>query len=160
MKGAGFAFGSAFGFVITAAGLNNYDVIHRMLLLEELDVYFIMASAIAVAAPLIWILERRRVKTVLGGPIVVERGPVRRNNVLGAVMFGAGWAIAGACPGPAIGMAVAGHVPALAVIAGLMTGVVARDRLAGQPSNGGQSVATIPERPRAPVDGARASAGV
>ncbi len=154
MKAAGFGFGAAFGFVITAAGLNNYDVIHRMLALQELEVYLIMASAVAVAAPLLWLLERRRVKTVLGGPIHIERSPVQRDNVLGAAVFGAGWAIAGACPGPAIGMAVAGSVPALAVMAGLMTGVLARDRVAGQARRVSQTPA--PEPARAAAEGASA----
>jgi uncharacterized membrane protein YedE/YeeE len=152
MKVLGFGFGAAFGFVITAAGLNNYDVIHRMLLLQELDVFFIMASAIAVAAPLLWLLERGKWRTPLAGPLVIERGPVRRNNVLGAILFGSGWAIAGACPGPAIGMAVAGSVPALAVMAGLMTGVVAHDRVAGRTAAHGQVAAPAPT-PSAPAAG-------
>jgi uncharacterized protein len=141
---AGFAFGAAFGFVIAAAGINNYDVIHRMLLLQELDVYFIMASAIAVAAPLLWLLERKKVRTVLGGPILIERGPVRRDNVLGAMVFGAGWAISGACPGPAIAMVAAGSLPALAVVAGLLTGVVAHDRVAARRAVSGASSSAEP----------------
>jgi uncharacterized membrane protein YedE/YeeE len=152
MKLAGFGFGAAFGFVITAAGLNNYEVIHRMLLLQELEVYFIMASAIAVAAPLLWMLERNRWRTPLQGPIVIEREPVRRKNVLGAILFGTGWAVAGACPGPAIGMAVAGSVPALAVMAGLMTGIMAHDRVAGQTAPHGQAAAPAPT-PSAPAPG-------
>ncbi len=150
MKAAGFGFGAAFGFVITAAGLNNYDVIHRMLLLQELEVYLIMASAVAVAAPLLWVLEHWHFKTALGGPLIIERGPVRRDNVLGAAVFGAGWALAGACPGPAIGMAVAGSVPALAVMGGLMTGVLARDRVAGQ--------IQPPEHAKMPLEAAQATA--
>jgi uncharacterized membrane protein YedE/YeeE len=153
---AGFAFGAAFGFVITAAGLNRYEVIHDMLLLRELEVYFIMASAIAVAAPLLWLLERGKVRTALGGPIAIEREPVRRNNVLGAALFGTGWAIAGACPGPAIGMAVAGSVPALAVMAGLMTGIVAHDRVARQPAAHSQPAPAAPSPSAAAPGGARA----
>jgi uncharacterized membrane protein YedE/YeeE len=144
VKLAGFAFGSAFGFVIAAAGINNYDVIHRMLLLQELEVYFIMASAIAVAAPLLWVLERSKVRTILGGPITIERGPVRRNNLLGSAVFGAGWALSGACPGPAIAMVAAGNVPALAVIAGLLTGVVAHDRVAARRAVAGPSPSAEP----------------
>lgn len=129
MNRVGFVFGAAFGFVIAAAGLNNYDVIHRMLLLQELDVYLLMGSAVAVAAPLLWLLERSRWRTPLAGPIAIERRPIKRNTVLGAIVFGTGWAISGACPGPALAMVAAGSIPALAVVLGLMAGVVAHDRV-------------------------------
>ena len=44
-----------------------------------------------------------------------------KRNVLGAVVFGGGWAIAGTCPGPAIAMSTGGSVMGLVVMAGQIT---------------------------------------
>jgi hypothetical protein len=144
VKLAGFAFGAAFGFLIAAAGVNRYDVIHRMLLLQEIDVYLIMGSAVAVAAPLLMLMQRGRVRTLLGGPLRVSRAPVQPGNVAGAAVFGSGWAIAGACPGPAIAMVAGGAIPGAAVMAGLFAGVLLRDAAVGQAATAGHSNAASP----------------
>ena len=71
-----------------------------MLRLDEPDVYLLMASAILVSAPLLWILERRRVTTALGGQVSLSRSRPERHHVKGGALFGLGWAIAGTCPAP------------------------------------------------------------
>lgn len=129
MNGVGLLVGAAFGFLVTAARLNDYQVIHDMLLLREPDVFLLMASAIAVAAPILVILERRRWRTPLGGELKVQRLPITRRNVLGAAVFGSGWAIAGTCPVPAIAMVAGGSGLGLAVTAGLFAGIGVRDAI-------------------------------
>jgi uncharacterized membrane protein YedE/YeeE len=111
--------------------VNEYDVIHDMLLLREPDVFLLMGSAVATAAPLLWLLRRSAWRTPYGGPIAIERQPVKRDSVLGSVVFGAGWAITGSCPGPVLAMAGGGALLALPVMAGLWTGQALRDRHAG-----------------------------
>ncbi|GAC1640857.1 MAG: hypothetical protein NVS4B2_30360 [Chloroflexota bacterium] len=71
MKRIGFLFGAAFGFVLAAAQLNNYTVIHNMLLLRDPQPYLILGSAILVAAPLLWVLRMRHLQTPLGGPLTI-----------------------------------------------------------------------------------------
>jgi uncharacterized membrane protein YedE/YeeE len=122
--------GGVFGFVIVASRLNTYQVIHDMLLLREPDVFLLMASAIAVAAPILLSLRRRRWHTPLGGEINVPRSPVTRKNVAGAAVFGTGWAVAGTCPIPALAMAAEGSAAGVFVMAGLFAGIAVRDRLA------------------------------
>ena len=121
--------GAAFGFLIAAARLNDYDVIHDMLLLREPDVFLLMASAVAVAAPTLWLLERRGWRTPLGGRLKVQRLPVERRHILGSVIFGAGWAIGGACPVPAIAMVANGTALGVIVVAGMFLGIALRDRV-------------------------------
>lgn len=122
--------GAAFGFLIAAARLSDYDVIHDMLLLREFDVFLLMASAVGTAAPLLYLLKRRQWRTPEGELMVVRQAPVQRRNILGAVVFGTGWAIAGTCPGPAIAMATGGSVLGFVVMAGLVSGVFIYDRIA------------------------------
>ena len=116
------AVGLAFGLAIAGARLHEYNVIHQMLLLQEADVFLLMASAVGVAAPTLLLLRRRGWQTPFGGALEVARGPVERRNVLGAVVFGTGWAVAGTCPGPAIAMVATGSLPGLFVMAGIVAG--------------------------------------
>ena len=133
MRGTGFLVGAAFGFLVAAAGLSRYDVIHDMLLLREPDVFLLMGSAVAVAAPMLLFLERKRWRTPFGGPMQVTRAPITRDTVTGAAVFGAGWAIAGTCPVPALAMSAGGSVLGLCVAAGLFGGVAARDAMRKKP---------------------------
>lgn len=124
--------GVGFGFVLVAARLNEFDTIHRMLLLRELDVYFLMASAIATAAPILWLLRRNRFRTPFAGELRVEQAPPTKENVAGAVLFGAGWAVTGACPGPALAMTASGAVMGVPLMAGLLTGAALREAVASR----------------------------
>ncbi len=123
--------GMAFGFLIVATGLSNYTVIHDMLLLREPDVFLLMGSSFAVAMPLLWILRRRSWKTPMAGELNLNRVPNERKHVYGGAIFGAGWAAAGTCPGPAIGMAASGGLLGLIVMAGLGSGIILRNLVAG-----------------------------
>ena len=127
-----FLIGLAFGFLIVASGLSDYTVIHNMLLLREPDVFLLMGSSFAVAMPLLWILRRRSWKTSMAGELQLNIVKVERKHLYGGALFGAGWAAAGTCPGPAIGMAASGGVLGLIVMAGLGSGIILRNLTAGR----------------------------
>lgn len=137
MNRVGFLTGLAFGFVLAAARLNDYDVIHGMLLLRQFDLWLMFAATIGTAAPLLWLLERRRWQTPLGGQLKRHRSPVEPKNVLGAMVFGTGWAITGACPGTALAMAGSGTLLGLFVMAGLLSGMLMHDGVAARTTGGG-----------------------
>lgn len=119
--------GVAFGFLLVGSRMTDYDVIHSMLLFRDLQPFLIMGSAVAVAAPSLWILQRRMWVAPLGGPLRLEPSPIGRHHVLGSVLFGAGWAVAGTCPGPALAMIGAGQLPGAFVVTGIFIGIVLRD---------------------------------
>lgn len=129
MKSVAFLIGGAFGFLVAAARLNDYQVIHDMLLLREPDVFLLMGSAVAVAAPTLLFLQRRRWRTPLGGEMTVLRQPITRRAVAGAAVFGTGWAVAGTCPVPALAMAANGSGLGIVVAAGLFGGIALRDTI-------------------------------
>ena len=85
-----FIVGGAFGFGLAASKLNAYNVIHDMLLFREPDVYLILASAIAVAMPVLWVLQKRRWRTPLGDPMELANAKVERKNIFGAMTFRTG----------------------------------------------------------------------
>ncbi|MEY2968886.1 MAG: hypothetical protein RIQ64_1513, partial [Actinomycetota bacterium] len=126
-KVLGLLFGAGFGFVLAAANLHEYDTIHKMLRLEEIDVFLLMGGAIGTSLPLLWWLERRRANTALGGPLFLSRSKPRREHVFGGALFGIGWAVSGTCPAPALVMLVSGAGLAAVTIAGLFVGLNLRD---------------------------------
>ena len=124
----GLLFGSCFGGLLGAANLHEYDTIHAMLRLDEFDVYGLMASAILVAAGLLWWLERRPTSTVFDGALTLQRSRPKKHHIVGGGLFGIGWAIAGTCPAPALVMVSSGALYGLIVILGIFIGIYLGDR--------------------------------
>ncbi len=124
----GFVLGLLFGALLVLVRVHEYQTIHDMLMLRDPYVFLLMGSAVGTAVPLLWLLRHRRWRTPLGGPLVAERAPVERRHVYGSLVFGAGWAVTGACPAPALALAASGNVLGAVVVAGLFTGILLRER--------------------------------
>ena len=100
---------------------------------------FVMGGAILPMIPA-WIIARRRRVAVLGNPLPLERdSTVDARLVLGSTLFGAGWALAGLCPGPALAALGQGGTDGvlflLAMLAGMMAAPSAKawiDRVTAQ----------------------------
>jgi uncharacterized membrane protein YedE/YeeE len=115
------ALGVVFGFVLSRSGAADYDMIQGMFLFERFQLYGIIGVAVAVTAPGLWLIKRRGT-TALGVPLHIERKPLHRGNVVGGLLFGAGWSLAGMCPGPILVNIGEGKIYALAALAGALTG--------------------------------------
>ena len=114
--------GIAFGFLVTGSGLGNYTTIHQALLLRSWYLFAVFGSAVAVAAAGLALL-RRSGTTRYGCPLRLPRAPVRSRHICGAAIFGAGFALTGACPGSAVAMVATGGLGGLLVLAGLVGGM-------------------------------------
>jgi uncharacterized membrane protein YedE/YeeE len=124
MKAVGFFTGIGFGFVLGWARLTDYDVIHRMLLLREFDVFLMIGVAVVTAAVAVRVLRLFGARTLIGGESVrwaVTRPT--RDHFIGSMIFGAGWAIAGTCPGPVAAQLGRGQLASLLTLAGILGGV-------------------------------------
>ncbi len=143
----GLAAGTLFGGLLGAARLHEYDTIHAMLRLDEPDVFLLMASAIAVSAPLLWLAERRQgLRTPLGGRFHLSRSRPGRNHVMGGALFGVGWAVAGTCPAPALVMVSSGAWLGLVAIPGIFLGLhlaQSGSALDGRPGSDGEHRTTV-----------------
>ena len=113
--------GTMFGFVLSRSGAADYDYIQGMFLLERFQLYGIIGTAVALTAPGLWLIKRRG-RTALGRPIDVELKPLHRGNIVGGLLFGIGWSLAGMCPGPILVNIGEGKLYALAALAGALAG--------------------------------------
>ena len=91
--------GTIFGFVLSRSGAADYNYIQGMFLFERFQLYGIIGTAVVLTAPGLWLIQRLG-RTALGGPVHVELKPMTRGTVVGSLLFGIGWSIAGMCPGP------------------------------------------------------------
>jgi uncharacterized membrane protein YedE/YeeE len=83
----------------------------------------VMAGAVAVGIVAFAVAKRRRT-TLLGEPLVLPLRPnIDRRLVVGSLLFGIGWGIAGICPGPALVAVGAGHAKALVFTLAMLGGM-------------------------------------
>jgi uncharacterized membrane protein YedE/YeeE len=113
--------GTAFGFVLSRSGAADYDYIQAMFLFQNFQLYGIIATAVALTAPGVWLIKRRG-RTATGRRIEIELKPGHRGNIVGGLLFGVGWSIAGMCPGPIFVNIGEGKVYAVAALAGALVG--------------------------------------
>lgn len=113
--------GTIFGFILSRSGAADYDYIQGMFLFERFQLYGIIGTAVAVTAPVLWLLKRHG-RTVAGAPLSIELKPSHRGNVAGGLIFGVGWSIAGMCPGPILVNIGEGKLYAVVVLAGALAG--------------------------------------
>src|SRR5215472_16083483 len=113
--------GTVFGFILSRSGAADYGFIQGMFLFTELQLYGVIGVAVIVAAPGIWLIKRRG-RTIFGRPVKIELKALHRGNVVGGVLFGVGWSLAGMCPGPILVNIGEGKVYALAALAGALVG--------------------------------------
>jgi uncharacterized membrane protein YedE/YeeE len=113
-------FGLALGVVVSAAGLSDWGEVHRMFSLDDLRLTLGFAGAVAVA------LVGFR---LLAWHDDLPPKPIRAGTVPGAILFGVGWAVTGACPGAALVQIGEGKAAALVSVAGMLAGAWLHDAL-------------------------------
>ena len=113
--------GTIFGFVLSRSGAADYDFIQGMFLFTNLQLYGILAVAVLVATPGVWLIKQRG-RTLFGRRIEIELKPLHRGNITGGILFGIGWSLAGMCPGPILVNIGEGKIYALAALAGALSG--------------------------------------
>ena len=113
--------GTVFGFILSRSGAADYGFIQEMFLFTGFQLYGIIAVAVLVTAPGIWLIKQRG-RTILGQPLSIEMKPLHRGNVAGGVLFGIGWSVAGMCPGPILVNIGEGKIYAVAALAGALVG--------------------------------------
>lgn len=118
-----FGIGIYFGVVLVKSQVVSWHRIHEMFLFQSEYMYLVIASAIAVGALSLLIIRRGDIKALGGEEFVIERKPFHKGVVYGGALFGMGWAITGACPGPIYGQIGAGTWMAVFTFLGALGGM-------------------------------------
>mgnify|MGYP001551150000 CR=1 FL=1 len=125
--------GLLFGLVLVKSEVIAWFRIQEMFRLQSFYMYGIIGSAIAVAMLSIIIIKKFNLKTTAGEPVVIPDKKFNRGNVYGGLIFGMGWAVTGACPGPLFAQIGSGFlviaVTLLSAVAGTWVYGLLREKL-------------------------------
>ena len=92
--------GAVFGIILVKSEVISWFRIQEMFRLQSFHMYGIIGSAILVAMTSVALIKKYQLKSVEGEVISTPDKKFHWGNVIGGLLFGLGWAITGACPGP------------------------------------------------------------
>lgn len=125
--------GVLFGIVFVKAEIVSWFRIQEMFRLQSFHMYGIIGSAIAVGMLSVFLIKKFNIKTIYGEEIKFHPKKFNMGQVYGGLIFGLGWAITGACPGPLFAQIGTGvtviAVTLLSAIAGTWVYGYLRDKL-------------------------------
>jgi uncharacterized membrane protein YedE/YeeE len=122
MRAAGLVVGLVFGVTLSWTGMSDPDVIRGALLFKQSYLFLFFAAAVLTATVGVHLL-RWRLALLTSEPIDLEPTPVRRRHIVGSVLFGIGWAVADACPGPIATQVGQGVLWSLFTVTGVVAGI-------------------------------------
>lgn len=126
--------GSLFGLILVKAEVLSWFRIQEMFAFQSFHMYGIIGSAIAVGALSVWLIRTFKVKSLEGNLIELnDKAPRYTSAYVGGTVFGLGWAMTGACPGPMYALIGSGTtimvVAVVAGVLGVLTYAALRDKL-------------------------------
>ena len=92
--------GTFFGIILIKAEVISWFRIQEMFRLQSFHMYGVIGSAIAVGMLSIFLIKKFNIKTIHGEKIEFHDKKFNKGQIYGGLLFGLGWAITGACPGP------------------------------------------------------------
>ncbi len=115
--------GIFFGIIMYKSEAASWFRIYEMFHFESFHMFGLMGSAVLSGIIIVQIIKRKKVKDINGNSIVIaDKEKSWARYLFGGILFGLGWALAGACPGPMFVLAGAGFFPILVVILGSVLG--------------------------------------
>ena len=95
-----FLTGIVFGILLIKGEVISWFKIQEMFRLQSFHMYGIMGSAVATGMISIFLIKKFKIRTINNQEIVIAPKKFQKGYVYGGLLFGFGWAITGACPGP------------------------------------------------------------
>lgn len=92
--------GILFGIVFVKAEIISWFRIQEMFRLQSFHMYGVIGSAVLTGMISVWLIKKFKIKTLDGEPITIAPKKFNKGQIFGGLIFGFGWAITGACPGP------------------------------------------------------------
>ena len=95
-----FIMGILFGIVLIKAEVISWFRIQEMFRLQSFHMYGVIGSAVVVGMISILLIKKFNIKTIYGEKIILDDKKFNKGQIYGGLIFGLGWALTGACPGP------------------------------------------------------------
>ncbi len=126
--------GIFFGIVMVKSEAVSWYRIYEMFRFQSFHMYGIIGSAVVAGVISVWLIKRYHMRSTEGNEIVfTPKDKVFTRYIVGGTLFGLGWALAGACPGPMYVLLGTGVFSILIVIASAVLGTfvygLLRDKL-------------------------------
>ncbi|GJM32696.1 MAG: transporter [Saprospiraceae bacterium] len=115
--------GVLFGIIMAKGEIISWYRIYEMFRFESFHMYGIIGSAVVLGILMVQIIKRTQLKDIQGSSITFnpkDKSIIR--YLVGGTIFGLGWALAGACPGPMFVLVGYGYLSLLIVIGGALLG--------------------------------------
>lgn len=92
--------GIGFGIIFIKAEIISWFRIQEMFRFQSFHMYGVIGSAVIVGMLSVFIIKKFNIKTIYGEKIKIEPKTFNKGQIYGGLLFGFGWALTGACPGP------------------------------------------------------------
>jgi uncharacterized protein len=89
-----------FGIVLVKSEVISWFRIQEMFRLQSFHMYGVIGSAVVVGIISVWLIKKFKLKSLEGEAIKLEPKKFNKGQIYGGLLFGLGWAVTGACPGP------------------------------------------------------------
>lgn len=115
--------GILFGITMYKSEAASWFRIYEMFQFDSFHMYGIIGSALAIGILVVQFINKFNIKSFYGEKIIYNKKAKGFSRyMIGGIIFGLGWALAGACPGPMFTLVGAGYIPILVVILAAMLG--------------------------------------
>ena len=125
--------GLFFGIVQVKSQVLSWFRIQEMFRLQSFYMFGVIGSAVVTGLLSVQLIRVLGLKTLKGDPVIIPKKKFHWGNVLGGLIFGFGWAITGACPGPLYALIGSGYwvvvITLLSAIAGTWVYGLVREKL-------------------------------
>lgn len=125
--------GIFFGIILIKSEVISWFRIQEMFRLESFHMYGVIGTAVVVGAISVFLIKKLKIKTIHGEDIEFQDKKFTKGQVIGGLIFGIGWAITGACPGPLLAQLGSGvgviAITILSAVAGTWVYGKFRDKL-------------------------------
>ena len=114
--------GILFGIVLVKSEVISWFRIQEMFRLQSFHMYGVIGTAIVTGMLSVWLIKKFKIKTIYKETIYLTPKKLNKGQIIGGLIFGFGWAMSGACPGPLFAQVGTGVTVIVVVIASAVAG--------------------------------------
>lgn len=114
--------GMLFGIILVKSEVISWFRIQEMFRFESFHMYGVIGSAVVTGIVGVLLVRKLGLRTLSGEAIVIPKKPFTKGNIYGGLIFGLGWAITGACPGPLFAQVGSGFTVVLVTLLSAIAG--------------------------------------